>query len=144
MNRAEQGGGPRGLAGFEGLWQLSRRIDDRRAGQELRLEGTLRFTPDGPGRLRCEERGRLELPGRAPAETTRELIWQEAPGGIEVLYSDGRFFHLMPLAGGPVRHDCAPDLYEGDYDFSAWPRWRLSWQVRGPRKDYTMISEHWR
>ena len=60
--------------------------------------------------------------------------------GLAVSFADGRPFHVVPPAGGPVAHDCAPDRYEGAYDFSAWPRWRVIWDVTGPRKSYSMST----
>ena len=39
-------------------------------------------------------------------------------------------------------HDCLPDFYEVSYNFTHWPEWRSIWRVRGPKKDYTMISDY--
>jgi hypothetical protein len=61
-----------------------------------------------------------------------------------VLFADGRPFHAFdPGAARPeAAHDCPPDLYRVRYDFSDWPDWQAAWEVRGPRKDYRMVSRY--
>lgn len=133
-----------GLSAFSGDWNLTRRISDALAGAEGRFDGIARFLPDGAA-LRCEERGRLVYAGHAPMEASRVSIWrEEAEGGrIVVDHDDGRPFHafdLVPLA--EAEHHCAADLYRVVYDFSAWPRWRATWRVSGPRKNYVSVSDY--
>jgi len=130
-----------GLAGFAGLWALSRRIEDARAGQVSVLEGTARFAGDGAG-LTCDEAGTLHVPGQPPMAATRRYLWRETGGGIAVLFADGRAFHRFDPAGGAPgdTHHCRPDTYVVTYDFTRWPRWRARWRVTGPGKDYVMVS----
>lgn len=131
----------RRLQDFEGRWALSRRITDARTGGEGRLEGTARFTPDAEG-LRYEETGTLTLGGTSVA-ASRVYLWRAAPGldGIDVFFDDGRAFHRIGEGDRPETfHDCAPDRYAGQYDFTGWPVWQLRWQVTGPRKDYSTLT----
>ena len=73
---------------------------------------------------------------------SRRFLWRAEGDGIEVLYEDGAPFHRI----GPGRvvqawHACVHDDYEVSYNFTHWPDWRMIWRVRGPRKDYTSITD---
>ncbi|MFT4793977.1 MAG: hypothetical protein ACJAVR_000253 [Paracoccaceae bacterium] len=95
--------------------------------------------------LRWAEEGTLHM-GGTQTRARRVYLWRlSARAMVEVAYEDGRIFHAFAMApggGADVRHDCAPDLYEGVYAFDAPDFWRLTWRVRGPRKDYRMVTEH--
>jgi hypothetical protein len=132
------------LLEFEGLWQLSRAIEDMRGPGSGQFEGIARFNADGAGLAYAEE-GRLTLAGQAPVTATRRYLWRPGgDGGISVLFEDGRPFHriwpgrLMP----DDTHVCTPDLYHVAYDFRGWPAWSATWRVVGPRKDYRMVSRY--
>lgn len=135
----------RRLSDFEGVWQLSRRIEDRRAGLTGWLEGEARFNA-GQGGLVLTETGCLRYGDGAPMLAERRYLWREQPGGIAVFFEDGRPFHRISADAPEARHDCPPDLYHVRYDFStwpdSWPDWRAVWQVTGPRKDYVMDSRY--
>ena len=125
------------LADFEGEWRLERRIvhDD---GTRARLQGMALFrrVPEG---LAYEEVGRLMVPGQPEMEARRAYLWQP---DLTVWFEDGRFFHRVPGEGGETGHWCDPDQYDGCYGFDEWPVWRVTWNVRGPRKAYRMESEY--
>lgn len=124
------------LEAFLGQWRLERRIVQGDGGTG-RFEGLALFTADGAGAL-YEERGELILPGgRFAAE--RRYRWG---ADLSVWFEDGRFFHAVPPGGGAAAHWCDPDRYDVHYDFSGWPDWQARWQVRGPRKEYTMVSHY--
>lgn len=122
---------------FEGDWQITRRIEDALSGQEAGFVGTARFERDCLG-LRYSEKGLLTL-GGASMEAERVYLWRSADAGIEVFFDDGRFFHRIDGSSG-AGHWCDPDQYDGIYDFGDWPDWSSRWQVKGPRKDYVMVS----
>lgn len=129
------------LEAFEGDWRVSRVIRHAR-GPDARFEGTARFVPDGAGLIYREE-GELVIAGQVPMRAERRYLWRAAPdGAIDVRFDDGRAFHrIAPGESAPEdRHYCGPDTYDVAYDFSAWPDWTSRWQVRGPRKDYEMVS----
>jgi hypothetical protein len=130
------------LEAFAGVWDVEREIDDTRAGRRGRFTGSATFTPDGAG-LAYREAGLLRLPDLPAMRAERSYAWRAAADGIiEVRFPDGRFFHSF-ATGEPepsAVHDCPPDRYEVRYDFTAWPCWRAEWRVRGPRKDYEMVS----
>lgn len=127
--------------GLVGRWALTRDIDDRHAGQSLRMLGTLTLGPAGSGTegdLDWVEEGLLHRSGVAPVAVSRRLRVVRRDAGWWVLFEDGRDFHPW-RPGAWVEHPCGPDLYRGlvgvvDDD------WRVTWEVSGPAKDYTMTS----
>ncbi|MRU14223.1 trigger factor [Roseovarius sp. A21] len=125
------------LADFEGEWRLERRIVQA-DGVEARLQGVavFRAVPEG---LAYEEIGTLRVPGQPEMEARRAYLWGP---DLSVWFDDGRFFHRVPAEGGETGHWCDPDQYDGRYEFEEWPVWRVTWDVRGPRKDYRMESEY--
>ncbi len=131
------------LAAFAGRWVLTRVITDTKGGAEGRLSGVAVFTPEQDGRLLYEESGTLNYANHSPMAATRRYIWQAVEGGIEVLFEDGKPFHVIEKGRSmpDANHHCDPDLYHVSYDFSRWPDWSSSWRVVGPRKDYRMVSE---
>lgn len=130
-----------GLQDFLGEWRLMRRITPAEGG-EARFEGWARFTPAAEG-LHYREEGELALPGLAPMRAERDYLWRAGAGGrIEVFFGDGRPFHGFDPAAPEAAHWCDPDDYRVSYDFAAWPDWRAEWRVKGPRKDYRMVSTY--
>ncbi|MEO0752522.1 MAG: DUF6314 family protein [Pseudomonadota bacterium] len=129
---------PRGLSDFEGTWRITRTIDDR-LGPPGRFEGNAHFAPDAHG-LHYSETGQLTLGDGPSFQATRTYLWRADGPLIEVLFPDQRPFHRFdPNTGGAgERHHCDPDIYDVIYDFSDWPNWTTTWDVTGPRKDYTM------
>jgi len=133
------------LSDFEGTWHLSRRIEDRRAGQTGHLDGRARFTA-AEDDWHYSETGTLRLPGQAEMQAERRYLWRGAGAFIEVLFNDGRPFHVFdPAKPRPsAQHWCDPDSYRVRYDFTNWPDWSAEWHVTGPKKDYSMHSLYWR
>lgn len=128
------------LADFEGEWRIERII--RAVGQpEARFSGHAVFRPEGAGLLYREE-GELTMPGSPPMRAERAYRWSEGGAGIVVTFSDGRAFHDFDPAAPAAAHWCDPDDYRVAYDFAGWPVWRAEWRVRGPRKDYVMVSDY--
>lgn len=132
----------RRLTDFEGTWRLERQIDDALTGQTGHFTGLASFEA-ARGGLRYTEDGTLEL-GAARFAATRSYMWRAAGELVAVEFEDGRFFHdFDPAAPAPsAHHDCAPDVYDVRYDFSAWPKWRAVWAVKGPRKNYVSTSQY--
>ncbi|GAB4293722.1 MAG: DUF6314 family protein [Roseovarius sp.] len=136
---------PPGLGDFAGRWHVARRIVHA-DGSHARFRGSAVFTPEGGGLLHAET-GLLwpgsAAAGVAPIRAERRYRWQPGPEGtIAVFFADGRPFHrfdpALPLP--EARHPCGADLYEVRYAFGRWPRWWSRWRVRGPRKDYVMLT----
>lgn len=134
----------RNIDAFAGGWRISRVITDRRAGTTGWFDGRADLRADPAGGLIWVETGQLRLGDGPVLSATRRYLWQEQGARITVLFEDGRYFHDFDPsgAGAQAHHDCPPDVYDVVYDFADWPRWRCTWKVRGPRKDYRMESLH--
>ena len=132
---AERAG--RTLAEFQGEYRLSRQITHADA-PPARFLGQAVWSAKGNG-LRYVETGVLSVPGHAPMMSERRYFW--APD-LKVYFDDGRFFHQVPAVGGSTSHWCDPDQYTAIYDFGDWPDFQVIWDVKGPAKDYRMISDY--
>ncbi|WP_417727341.1 DUF6314 family protein [Roseovarius sp.] len=123
------------LSDFEGVWLVER--DIRHAdGMVARFAGRACWRPD-PGGLAYHETGQMVLDSGMRFAGERRYLWAE---DLSVRFEDGRFFHKVPPMGGETGHWCDPDHYEGRYDFASWPVFTVAWRVRGPRKDYRMVT----
>ena len=127
------------LKDFIGAWRIDRTILHR-DGTEGTFRGTATWQSDGDAALYAE-RGLLDLPGQGAFTAERRYRWT---ADLAVHFEDGRFFHRVPAEGGTASHWCDPDRYDVTYDFARWPDWSSLWQVRGPRKDYRMLSRYCR
>ena len=126
---------------FEGVWTIARTIVDVPSQSCRMFHGTAQFIGDEIA-YSYHEAGVLEVPGTAPMKATQSYRWQKAGHGVEVFFVDGRAFHFVDLscANPKASHDCPPDWYEVAYDFATPQEWRSTWRVRGPRKNYEMVS----
>lgn len=89
------------------------------------------------------EKGEVIAPNGSVMPAERRYFWQQPQTGLfEVLFDDERYFHTFSASNPNAEHLCGDDNYVVRYDFTAWPVWRSTWQVKGPRKDYTMVSEY--
>ena len=137
------------LADFTGRWSLERSIQDKRNRTRGRLTGEASFETEerdmDPARtaLTYRESGQLTLDEAPSMLATRNYLWRQGAGRIDVLFEDGREFHSLAadLLMPDDTHHCAPDLYHVSYDFTRWPRWSSTWRVVGPAKDYRICSE---
>lgn len=136
---------PTQLTDFEGVWSIWRRIEDTLGAQSGTFQGSANIAPDGENHV-YGERGTLTLETGATFTSERRYIWRAAgPGRISAFFDDGRAFHEIALDGRTdATHLCPPDTYRVSYDFAAWPIWRATWQVTGPRKDYRMTATYQR
>ena len=132
-------------ADFEGSWQISRQITDFRIVESGTLEGEVTFTPHAQGLL-YTERGTLRFAGGAPMAAERSYIWSFTDTDVFVAYADGAPFHSFPMTGGPeaTPHLCGEDMYRGTYSFVRFPDWKVTWSVKGPRKDYRSVTTYQR
>lgn len=134
---------PTSLADFEGHWALTRTIRDARAGQVVQAEGVAHLHRGADG-LIYEEEVTLRVPGQPEMKGTRRYQWRDGADHVAIHFDDGRYFHALRLGAPRVsdHHDCPPDSYDAVYDFTAWPRWSVRWNVAGPRKSYEMDTEY--
>ncbi len=134
---------PRDLKDFAGTWLLTRKILDNKAGQIVQADGRADLMPDANG-LTYSEEVTVRVPGQPPMKGTRRYLWRSDADRISIYFDDGRYFHTLKLGETRVidHHDCAPDSYDADYDFSGWPIWTVRWTVSGPRKSYEMETKY--
>ena len=139
---AAQARGAMRLAAFAGAWEIDRRIEDLRGGRLGRFAGRARFAPADDG-LDYREEGTLVFDGSPPMTATRALpsgATAAAASSRSASRTAGSSSLLRRRARARAEHDCPPDSYRVRYDFARWPRWRAEWRVRGPRKDYALLS----
>jgi hypothetical protein len=121
-----------------GVWQLRRRLADRRTGRFGRITGRLELSRAGSA-VRWLEVGRLEWDG-AVFPVTRELSLTSDVDGWQVRFADGRLFHPW-RPGAVVEHPCRADLYRGLIDVDArHTRLRVLWDVVGPGKEQRIVT----
>ena len=131
-------------ADFLGVWQLNRHIDDRHGHQQGLFQGRAIFHENGPDQLDYIEEGQIQF-GSGPVLTAnRRYQWHFMDTHIEVRFENGDAFHSFVAAGQAdgTEHPCGDDHYTVRYDFKNWPQWQATWQVTGPRKDYTSITQY--
>jgi Family of unknown function (DUF6314) len=131
------------LADFLGTWSFARLILGPEGEETGQAGGTVTLTGDVHSAV-YKETGRLILPQQPPMTATRRYLWRAAPSAILVTFEDGRAFHTIDLGGesAAAAHWCNPDQYDVAYDFSAWPHWSSDWRVKGPRKDYRLLTTY--
>ena len=123
------------LEDFLGTWDIARTVThDGAPPAQFTGQGTWTAVGDG---ATYAETGLLQVAGATPMRAERRYRWGP---DLAVWFEDGRFFHAVPATGGRAEHWCDPDRYIVNYDFSAWPAFDVTWDVRGPRKDYRMVS----
>jgi hypothetical protein len=131
------------LKDFVGRWSITRTIDDSLTRSTAGFEGQCIFTPRNDD-VEYAETGMLyPSPGRGLV-ATRKYLWHQDVDFVVIRFDDGRPFHRFNCridAPGDT-HLCGRDTYRVAYDFSEWPVWSSIWQVTGPRKNYTMVSEY--
>jgi hypothetical protein len=132
-----------------GTWQVSRAIDDRRAGISGSFDGTavLAGAPGAdllaPGaRARYTETGTLRY-GRhtGPAQRTLDATRLES-GAVLLSFTNGQPYIELDLSTGVCerRHPCGEDTYDSAMVVRSADVLEERWLVRGPAKDYTAIT----
>lgn len=128
---------PDTLAYLTGSWTLSRAIVDHRTGATGSFDGDAEVLARGR-RGRYEEHGRLRFGSYdGSARRALDLVGTDG-GGVAVLFTNGRPFLDLDLAGGVYRgvHLCSRDRYELEFAVSSPDILLERWRVRGPTKDY--------
>lgn len=131
---------------FAGSWILSRQIVDRHGGQDGRMDGRMVLAPQGDDMLQYAEMGEMRLDNGPVLQASRSYLWRFAIDRVVVTFADGAAFHSFVPKGqaAGTDHPCGDDFYRVAYDFTPWPHWTATWDVSGPRKDYTSVSRYQR
>ena len=138
-------GGPFDLKNLAGEWRLHRKIIQQN-GDTFSFIGkaTLRWASgwEKPT-LNYYEQGEVTSPNGNIMSAERRYFWQQSQRGFfDVLFDDKRYFHSFSISNPNAHHLCGDDHYVVHYRFETWPLWCATWQVKGPRKYYTMVSEY--
>jgi len=129
---------------LEGSWELRRSIPNYG-----NMEGMATFTKGGTDILNYKETGTMELTNRKKFTAYREYQYRYEDGTIAVFFRDndraGQLFHVLKFAGegsegestATACHVCKEDIYNAMYYFYGQEdRFNLTYQVKGPLKDY--------
>jgi hypothetical protein len=132
-------------AALIGTWSFGRTILDHRDGGQYTVTGRAHLQQDDDS-IRWQENGTLYRDGgEFPVMRTLLLRPDRAAGVAEpswrVEFDDGRPFHDWQL-GSPVVHLCGADTYRGRITATDADSWQIEWTVRGPVKDYTMLTDY--
>jgi Family of unknown function (DUF6314) len=121
-----------------GVWQLRRRLVDRRAGRFGTVTGWLELTLVGSV-VHWLELGDLQWAGQV-YEVTRELHIVRVGAGWQVRFPDGRLFHRW-APEKIVEHPCRADRYRGLIRVDRGRRrLRVLWDVTGPDKEQRIVT----
>jgi uncharacterized protein DUF6314 len=127
-----------------GTWELSRIIGD------WNFRGAAVFCAHEPDELRYEENGILSKPGTPDTAASRRYIYRYEADRIVIYFDErpARIFEVLDPKRAPsgnweagAEHACDPDHYASRYAFGA-DTISITHVVRGPRKDYEMVSDY--
>lgn len=127
-----------------GAWAIERRVDDAAS-----LTGSATFERLAENEAVYHERGTLRLSTGYEAAAERKYIYRQCADGIAVFFAvrPPRLFHEVKLVQytdgclhGEAKHVCAEDTYLTQYQFDPAARFQVRHRVRGPRKDYAMVT----
>jgi hypothetical protein len=132
------------LQSLIGSWAIERRVDDMAT-----LTGSVNFERSAENEAVYHETGTLRLSTGYEAAAERKYIYRQCGDGLAVFFDERppRLFHMVKLIRdgdgyltGEAEHICADDVYLTDYKFDSDTQFRVRHRVRGPRKDYTIIT----
>jgi hypothetical protein len=132
------------FSALAGTWELSRTVG------EWNFRGRAVFRAQAPNELRYEENGILAKPDNADIQASRRYIYRCEADRIVVYFDERptRIFEILDPKRAPNgtweaegEHACPPDHYVSRYAFGIG-RLLIAHVVRGPRKNYEMVSNY--
>jgi Family of unknown function (DUF6314) len=133
---------------LRGVWKIERRL-----GTQGHMKGIAYFQPWGKGVLHYQEQGSTTLGNGKALASYRAYAYVYDQGNIAVHFWDQQQrqpagllhtlqFHSTETTGQTLvatgTHRCTDDVYQACYTFVHHQHFRLTYQVQGPRKDYTI------
>ena len=117
-----------------GTYTFQRTIDDRYSRITHQASGMLHICQTA-----WNENGVLHSLDNAPFY--QRYLLDFTAEGVCVSYPNGAEFYRLPHIHGThhIRHQCGDDVYQGTWAYETTTL-HLSWDVKGPRKEYTMIT----
>ena len=134
---------------LEHQWYFNRRVIHHKTDQLVCIEGAAgwRELEAGVGRsLLYEELGVVKMASYTGNATQRYSYDLRCAGVADVHFRDGRFFYRLDLTTGccDIEHLCRDDTYRGVFDVVSETLFRQSWQVSGPRKNFSSHTDFFR
>jgi hypothetical protein len=132
------------FSALAGTWELSRTIG------EWNFRGSAAFCAQGPDELRYEENGILSKQGTPDIAASRRYLYRYEADRIVIYFDErpARIFEVLAPKRAPngtweaqAEHACPPDHYTSRYAFGP-DTIAITHVVRGPRKDYEMVSNY--
>ncbi|MBT4879691.1 MAG: hypothetical protein HON43_01795 [Alphaproteobacteria bacterium] len=128
---------------LRGQWTLARSVTDFRDEKTFSLKGIASYEGDFPILIYNEE-------GKGIGPQFENDFFQSYTykfntiSTADILFTDGRFFHELCLEKGPclTEHKCNQDIYQGSFTCLSHTQLKMCWHVKGPRKDYEIISTY--
>ena len=136
---------------LEGGWEFTRQL-----GMQGTMEGVARFQPKESGVLHYQEQGTITFANGKVCFAHRAYGYVYSQGAMAVHFWDptrkqpGALLHQLQFcstraADQPLKatgiHHCARDVYEAHYWFMNAQQFQLTYQVQGPKKDYTIQTD---
>ncbi len=129
-----------------GQWRIARAIRPH-----ARFHGVATVTREADDDYLWREAGALVLPDRRLSNTHRAYRYRIDPltKSVTVLYADGaqagdllHAFTPDEMRHGAMRHthQCPPDTYRALLRIESADKFRLSYVIEGPRKNYSIAS----
>lgn len=129
---------------LKGQWLIERRID----GID-RMSGMAEYRETSPGHLSYSEKGSHRI-GQEILDFYQSYYLRHFGRDLHVNFTDGRPFHSLSfqqddhILKAEALHLCGNDTYRGKYVFHNDNRFTVSWNVHGPRKNYTIETNYFR
>jgi hypothetical protein len=133
---------------LQGVWELKRRL-----GTQGHMQGMAFFTTWREGVLYYQEQGSIVLGSSKAFSAYRAYAYVYYQGTIAVHFWDSareqpaRLLHTLHFQSthhtsqvlvATGAHECASDVYKAHYAFLSPEDFQLTYQVQGPRKNYTI------
>lgn len=135
---------------FCGDWTLDRKVVQGDGRVSAVAAGRASFSVTGPDELLYHEEGHVTLQPGGRFSFFRSYRYRFAGEQLDVFFADG------PDAGALYQsyvfnercdrlellalHHCGADVYAGAYEFSGADRFCLRTSVRGPKKDFSVVT----
>lgn len=128
---------------LEGSWAVSREVPS-----EGHFEGHANFERVNIAELAFSETGVLTQNNGQHLDAFRRYVYRFENGEIAVYFDEEprRLFHKLVLRSESSSisatglHHCGDDIYSMEYNFAVSDCFTITHRVKGPRKNYRMIS----
>lgn len=120
-----------------GSWSIFRHF-----GAQGLAVGQAAFTLLTPSLLAYREDLEVHIPGFSEA-VYQEYLYVFEEGCVYKKFKDNRLFYRLEVSNAEATgaHLCGEDHYQAHYSFLGQNNFTLTYRVKGPRKDYEILTE---